>query len=131
MPVQLVTTSPSAKPSAQVGVFGCYGGSAGMTQRALGERLGVDERTVRRWEAGSAAPSDEHWFFLSALFECSVAFVAGLDDDGTSAEQREQERAALSDVVAALAEAILRLPRGSEWRWACVGIRRHMLDATE
>jgi transcriptional regulator with XRE-family HTH domain len=139
MALQLVTTSPSAKPQ-QVRRIRMLRGTAGMTQRALAERLGVDTRTVRHWEAGSAAPSDEHWWALSDLFGCSVAFVAGapLDDDGkpsdglpASAAQREQERAALSDVAAALAEAILRLPRGSEWRWACVGIRKHMLHAIE
>jgi transcriptional regulator with XRE-family HTH domain len=136
MALQLVTTSPSAKPQ-QVRRIRMLRNGAGMTQRALAERLGVDSRTVRRWEAGSAAPSDEHWQDLSALFGCSVAFVAGAtpDDDGkplpASAAQRDQERAALADVVAALAEAILRLPRGSEWRFACVGIRKHMLHSIE
>jgi DNA-binding XRE family transcriptional regulator len=130
MALQLVTTSPSAKPQ-QAGRIRMLRGSAGMTQWALADRLGVDERTVRHWEAGSRAPSDEHWSDLSDLFECSVAFVAGTPLDPASATQREQERAALSDVTAALTEAILRLPRASEWRWACVGIRKQMLYTIE
>ena len=40
--------------------------------------------------------------------------------------QMQFEADALAPVIDALDEAISRLPDGSEWKWACLGIRRHM-----
>jgi DNA-directed RNA polymerase alpha subunit len=36
------------------------------------------------------------------------------------------ERAALTPVMEALDKAVSCLPDASEWKWACLGIRRHM-----
>ena len=38
-------------------------------------------------------------------------------------------REVLGTVVVALEEAISQLPASNDWKWACVGIRRHMLDS--
>lgn len=43
----------------------------------------------------------------------------------------ERRRAALSPVIDALTTAISELPDGEEWKWACLGIRRHMVESAE
>lgn len=41
----------------------------GLTQRQVASRVGVDERTVRRWEYGDDAPNPEHLSALRAVLE--------------------------------------------------------------
>jgi len=44
----------------------------GLTQEALGEKLGVTNKTVSRWETGTYMPDVETLLLLSRIFQVSV-----------------------------------------------------------
>ena len=46
--------------------------SAGMTQKALAERVGVTAPCVCRWERGEMNPEIEKLFRLSAIFDVPI-----------------------------------------------------------
>lgn len=66
----------------------------GLTQRALGERIGFSEKTVSKWECGTAIPDIETLFSLSealavtmdALFSDGERYYLGIDGGGTKTE---------------------------------------------
>ncbi len=43
-----------------------------MTQEQLGERIGVTNKTVSRWETGKYMPPIEHLKLLSDLYQISI-----------------------------------------------------------
>jgi WD40 repeat protein/transcriptional regulator with XRE-family HTH domain len=51
--------------------------SLGLSQRALGEMLGISEQTVRRWERGESLPSQAHIERLLSLGLLRRAFTPG------------------------------------------------------
>lgn len=63
----------------------------GITQRALGERLGFSEKTVSKWECGAAIPDMETLFSicevlkvdLDTLFSTGERYFLGIDGGGT------------------------------------------------
>ena len=66
----------------------------GLTQRALGERIGFSEKTVSKWECGAAIPDIETLFSLAevlsvtveALFSDGERYYLGIDGGGTKTE---------------------------------------------
>lgn len=44
----------------------------GLSQKALGRRLGVATNTYQRWEDGSAPLSREHWFAIAEFLGIGV-----------------------------------------------------------
>lgn len=55
----------------------------------LAQRVGVSERTVRRWEKGETGIPRGNWDRLSEIFGVSVAHLLGLDDNGTDGGSRK------------------------------------------
>jgi len=54
-----------------------YRKQAGLSQEALGERLGVSRQAVSKWETGAAAPDMENLLALAREFGVSVAELTG------------------------------------------------------
>ena len=46
--------------------------AAGLTQEALGEKLGVSRQAVSKWETGTADPSTSNLLALAKLFGVSA-----------------------------------------------------------
>ena len=46
--------------------------AAGLSQEALGERLGVSRQAVSKWESDAAIPELENLFAMSRMFGFSV-----------------------------------------------------------
>ena len=44
----------------------------GMTQAELGEKLGVSNQAISKWESGMSAPDISLLPFLADVFECSI-----------------------------------------------------------
>ena len=47
--------------------------AAGLSQRALGEKLGVTDKAVSKWENGAAKPTTDMLNRLSVLFDVPVS----------------------------------------------------------
>jgi WD40 repeat protein/transcriptional regulator with XRE-family HTH domain len=54
---------------------------AGLTQAEVAGKLGVSERTIRHWEAGTAYPSSDNLRELIELYLCNSTFVSGHERD--------------------------------------------------
>lgn len=89
--------------------------AAGLSQEALGERLGVSRQAVSRWEADAAVPELEKLIAMSRLFGVTVGALLGVEPAAGAAEtpgETEPEDGGLSpapeltDRELAAAEAI-------------------------
>lgn len=55
----------------------------GLTAKEVGERVGVHENTVLRWESGDAEPMGSNLIKLSAMYGCSPEYLIEQTDDRT------------------------------------------------
>ena len=70
----------------------------GLTQEQLGEKLGVTNKTISRWETGSYLPGVDMLQLLSKEFDVSIGeLLAG--ERLTKENYREKTDAALSEVL--------------------------------
>lgn len=53
----------------------------GLSQEALGEKLGVSRQSIYKWESDSALPEVEKLVALSRLFSVSVGWLLGVEED--------------------------------------------------
>lgn len=53
----------------------------GLSQEALGERMGVSRQAISKWEADAAVPEIDKLIVLSRLFEVSVGWLLGIDEE--------------------------------------------------
>ena len=76
---------------------------AGLTQEALGERIGVTNKTISRWENGNYMPDIEMLQLLGQVYDVSVnELLAGQRLAGEKAFRAQAEQ----NVVAAMKESI-------------------------
>lgn len=52
----------------------------GLSQEALGQRMGVSRQAISKWEADAAVPEIDKLIVLSRLFEVSVGWLLGIDE---------------------------------------------------
>ena len=52
-----------------------------LSQKALGEEIGVSENTIYRWESSTQAPREEYVMRLSSFFQVGSAYLTGLVDE--------------------------------------------------
>lgn len=124
--LQLVTDEPKAENRIRE-----LRGVNGLTLAEVADRLGVEPTTVERWESGEEPVPDEAASTLGELLRASVPFVLNRDDRPMTAAEAAEERACLHSLARAVGEATLALPAKSNWRWAFLTIRRHMLESAE
>lgn len=55
--------------------------SKGLTQKDVGDRIGVMNYTIGNWEQGRADPSVADLIALADMFECSVDYLIGREND--------------------------------------------------
>lgn len=85
-----------------------------LTQEALGEKLGVTNKTVSRWENGNYLPDIETFQLLSGLFGVSInELLAGRElTDGELREQADKNLVSVAKAPSAFALA----ERGRYWK---------------
>ncbi|MGM9593419.1 MAG: helix-turn-helix domain-containing protein [Candidatus Onthomonas sp.] len=77
----------------------------GLSQEALGERLGLSRQAVSKWEADAAIPEVDKLIALSRLFSVPVGWLLGVEEEISSAQSKEE---ALTDVQLKLVEEIVQ-----------------------
>ncbi|WP_366557601.1 helix-turn-helix transcriptional regulator, partial [uncultured Oscillibacter sp.] len=77
--------------------------AAGLSQEALGERLGVSRQAVSKWESDAAVPELENLIAMSRLFAVSVGRLLGVEPEDPGGEV---PREGLTDRELQAAEAI-------------------------
>ena len=58
----------------------------GLSQEALGERLGVTRQSIYKWEANAALPDIDKLIALSRLFGVTVGWLLGVEEDAPAPE---------------------------------------------
>lgn len=76
----------------------------GLSQEALGERLGLSRQAVSKWEADAAVPEVDKLIALSKLFTVSVGWLLGVEEAPVSAAPEEE----LTDAQLKLVEEIVQ-----------------------
>ena len=71
-----------------------------MTQEQLGEKIGVTNKTISRWETGSYLPPVEHLKLLSELYQISINEIL----TGDRMEQEDYRDIAEHNITAILKE---------------------------
>lgn len=90
----------------------------GLSQEALGEKLGVSRQSIYKWESDSALPEVEKLVALSRLFGVSVGWLLGVEKEPSPAETTLTE--AQLNMVEEIAARYALKPRLSERRRAVV-----------
>ena len=74
----------------------------GLSQEALGDRLGVSRQSIYKWESDSTLPEVEKLITLSKLFGVSVGWLLGVEEDAApenSGELSETQRKMVEEIV--------------------------------
>lgn len=65
----------------------------GLSQEALGEKLGISRQAISKWEADASVPEIDKLIALSKLFSVSVGWLLGVED----AQEQTEEPAEAED----------------------------------
>lgn len=82
-----------------------YRKALGLSQEALGEKLGVTRQSIYKWESDAALPEIEKLVTLSRLFGVSVGALLGVEEDTAPAPEENGE---LSEAQLKMIEEITR-----------------------
>ena len=52
----------------------------GLSQEALGEKLGVSRQSIYKWESDTSLPEIEKLISLSRLFSVSIGWLLGVEE---------------------------------------------------
>lgn len=63
--------------------------AAGLSQEALGERLGVSRQAVSKWEADAAVPELENLIAMSRIFGVTIGTLLGVESPAAEPDQPE------------------------------------------
>lgn len=77
----------------------------GLSQEALGEKMGVSRQAISKWEADSTLPEIEKLIGLSRLFEVNVGWLLGVEELHNPQEQSAEVSEAL---LRKIEETVLR-----------------------
>ena len=94
----------------------------GLSQEALGERLGVSRQSIYKWESGTALPEIEKLIALSKLFGVSVGWLLGVEEDAApeaaSGELTETQLKMVREIVDRYLAAQPKPRPRRRWPWA-------------
>ena len=65
----------------------------GLSQEALGDRLGISRQSIYKWESDAALPEIEKLVSLSRLFGVSVGWLLGVEEDAPPETAAPEEAA--------------------------------------
>lgn len=98
----------------------------GLSQEALGEKLGVSRQSIYKWESDASLPDVDKLIALSRLFSVSVGWLLGVEEDAPSPapevadqvdwEQRQEQL--VEDVLRRYQAAQPKVHKSSREKWA-------------
>lgn len=80
----------------------------GISQEALGERMGVSRQAISKWEADGAIPEIDKLIALSKLFDVSVGWLLGTEPEKAQENEEPEREDGLSDEQLKIIEQIVR-----------------------
>ncbi len=94
----------------------------GLSQEALGDRLGVSRQSIYKWESSTALPEIEKLIALSALFGVSVGWLLGVEEAAPEApadtgELTEAQLNMVEEIVNRYLAAQPAPPKRRRWPW--------------
>ena len=94
----------------------------GLSQEALGDRLGISRQSIYKWESDSALPEVEKLIALSRLFGVSVGWLLGVAEDAApetapSGELTEAQLKMVEEIVDRYIAALPRPKPRRRWPW--------------
>lgn len=75
----------------------------GLSQEALGEKMGVSRQAISKWEADAAVPEIDKLIVLSKLFDTSVGWLLGVEE-----APAEKQADTLSEAQLQMVEGIVK-----------------------
>lgn len=103
----------------------------GLSQEALGDRLGVSRQSIYKWESDTALPEIEKLIILSKLFSVSVGWLLGVEDvqpesaaPETGGELTETQLKMVEEIVSRYIAAHPAPKPRRKWPWvlACIAL---------
>ena len=99
----------------------------GLSQEALGDKLGVSRQSIYKWESGSALPEVEKLIALSKLFGVSVGWLLGVEEDAApeaapSGELTETQLKMVEEIVDRYIAALPRPKPRRRWPWVLAAV---------
>ncbi len=106
----------------------------GLSQEALGERLGVSRQSIYKWESGAALPEIEKLIALSRIFAVPVGWLLGVEEDFSAAGQdsapENTANGELTEAQLRMVEEIVRRyqdarptpPKRKKWPWVLAAL---------
>ena len=87
----------------------------GLSQEALGERLGVSRQSIYKWESDAALPEIDKLIALSRLFGMSVGVLLGVEEEATQqpredGELTEKQLQMIEEITARYAQSLPKEP---------------------
>ena len=79
----------------------------GLSQEALGDRLGVSRQSIYKWESDTALPEVEKLVTLSRLFGVSVGWLLGLEEPAPEQSASPQPDGELTEAQLKMVEEIV------------------------
>ena len=94
----------------------------GLSQEALGDRLGVSRQSIYKWESDSALPEIDKLIALSRLFGVSVGWLLGLEEGAAptpeaSGELTETQLKMVEEIVDRYIAALPKPKPRRRWPW--------------
>ena len=99
----------------------------GLSQEALGDRLGVSRQSIYKWESDSALPEIDKLIALSRLFGVSVGWLLGLEEDAAptleaSGELTETQLKMVEEIVDRYIAALPKPKPRRRWPWVLAAV---------
>ena len=93
----------------------------GLSQEALGERLGVSRQSIYKWESDTALPEVEKLIALAKLFGVSIGWLLGVEEAAVSSDSGELTPAQLAMVQEIVDRYVAAMPQPKpRRRWPIV-----------
>ncbi len=93
----------------------------GLSQEALGDRLGVSRQSIYKWESDSALPEVEKLIALSKLFGVSVGWLLGVEEgaapEHSSGELTETQLKMVEEIADRYIAALPKAKPQRRWPW--------------
>ena len=91
----------------------------GLSQEALGEKLGVSRQAIYKWESDATLPEVEKLVALSGLFGVSVGWLLGTEEGETAAEELTEKQLKMVEEI--VGRYLPAKPR-RRWPWVVAGL---------
>ena len=80
----------------------------GLSQEALGEKLGVSRQSIYKWESDAALPEIDKLITLSKLFGLSVGALLGVEEEAAEADKPREPAPDLTESQLKMVEEIVQ-----------------------